>query len=275
MNTDIIFDLEHIQQRFQQLNLSNEQARRVYYHEEEKSIYQNKMLFSRWEKADYDQYFFGSILDKEQFRVYEQEAKKKMLRFENELVTEDNDKQKEIVYYQELLNYYKTTLLPALVKPQVFPFFGLLFSENSKMDYLKAEYKKFVHHARKDLLVNHFRNYRLFMPNQLKVSLLNHSLHFYLPDYSSFRSDTDVPTKSMTEYFENKLRNIDKESWQTIKGISDRLEAFTSSLHSNYFEETSGWHTAIRVSEDELMLNSLMSVLLIDKDHYEVDKYAI
>lgn len=272
---NISIDIEHIQQRFHEFKLTDEQARRVYYHEEEKAMFESKLLFSPWEEADHDRHFFRSLLTREQFNVYEQQSKDKILRHENELAAQDSGKQKEITYYLELINYYKTTLVPAIFKPQVFPFFGLLNFERAKVDYLKSAYKNFIQHARKDLLVQHFRNYRLFMPNQLKVSLLSHSLYFYLPDYSSFRDETDVPTKSMAQYFEDKVRRIDKESWQTIKSICDQLEAFTNSIRNKYFEETGGWHADIRVSEDELILNSLMSVLLIDKDHYEVDKYTI
>lgn len=275
MYTGLSIDLEHIQQRFRKFNLTDEQARRVYYHEEEKALFESKLLFSSWEEADYDLHFFSSLLTREQFHVYEQQSKQKILQQENSLAAQDGAKQNEIAYYLELVNYYKTNLVPTLLKPSVFPFFGLLNLERAKVDYLKSAYKKFIQHTRKDLLVQHFRNYRLFMPNQLKVSLLSHSLYFYLPDYSSFRSETDVPTKSMAQYFEDKLRRIDKESWQTIKRISDQLEIFTNSIRSNYFEETGGWHVEIRISEDELMLNSLMSVLLIDKNHYDVDKYVI
>lgn len=275
MNADIIFNLEHIQQRFRELKLTDEQARRVYYHEEEKTMSESKLLFSPWEEADYDRYFFSSLLTREQFHLYEQQSKQKILQQEKDLTAQDVTKQNKIAYYLELVHYYKTTLVPALFKPPVFPFFGLLNFERAKIDYLKSAYKSFIQHTRKDLLVQHFRNYRLFMPNQLKISLLSHSLYFYLPDYSSFRSETDVPTKSMAQYFEDKVRRIDKKSWQTIKSIDDQLETFTNSIRSNYFGETGGWHVEIRINEDELMLNSLMSVLLIDKDHYEVDKYVI
>ncbi|MFD2918938.1 hypothetical protein ACFS6H_04390 [Terrimonas rubra] len=275
MNTTLSIEIDQIQQVFQQFNLSEEQALRIYYHEKEKSIFQNNLHFSYWEEADHDLHFFRSVLKEEQFRQYEQQLKDKILHHEHGLAVQDNDKQKEIAYYKEVLDYYKTTLLPALTDLRFFPFFGLIFSERSKYNYLQSEYKKFVQYTRKDMLVHHFRNYRQLMPNQLKVSLLSHSLHFYLPDYSSFRDQMDIPTKSMAQYFEEKVCRVDKTSKQAIVDIIAELDVFTNSIYPNYFEESCGWHVDIGISEEDAILNSLMSVLLIDKDHYEVDKYDI
>lgn len=266
-------DIQLIQKRFHAFRLSEEQARRIYRHEEDKSIYDSKLSFSYWEKADYNRHFFQSVLNEEQFSLYEQQSKENILHHEKQLAAQDGDKHKEIAYYTELLHYYKNTLLPSLYKPQVFPFFGLLFSERTKTGYLKAEYKKFVQHARKDLLVAHFRNNRLFMPNQLKVSLLRHSLDFYLPDYHAFSWQMDAPTKSMAQYFTPMVLRLKGEPLETINNIFDQSEAFIKNIRGNYFEETGGWHVDISVSEEEATITKLMSVLLIDKDYYEVDKY--
>lgn len=268
-------DIELIQHRFHQFKLTSGQALRIYYHEEEKSIYESGFLFSPWEELDHDLHFFRSILNKEQFLVYEQELKKKMLLHENNLVAEDNNKEKEIAYYLELLKYYTTTLLPSLTDIKVFPFFSLIFSNRSKFDYLKTEYKKFVQYSRKDLLVYHFRNYRQFMPNQLKVSLLKHSLHFYFPDYPAFYHQMDAPTKSMAQYFEAIVCRLDKDSLQAIKDIFYQLDIFSNNINEKYLEEQRGWHVDIKQSEEQTTLNCLMAVLLIDKDLYEIDKYKV
>src|SRR6185312_5478736 len=90
-----------VKDRHHALDLTFEQAEKVYKYEQEKDTYSEKHFFSAWEEWDYELTTFKEILDAEQFKNYENFLKENIQRYEESLIEQDKEKDKEIAYYEE------------------------------------------------------------------------------------------------------------------------------------------------------------------------------
>lgn len=258
-----------VKDRHHALDLTFEQAEKICKYEQDRDTYSDKHYFTPWEECDYEFTVFREILGKDQIVVYEKFLAENTKRYEQGLIEEDSKKRNEILYHQELLDYYENILLPDLFK-NPFIGFGWLLSDREKIEYLKSEYRRFLNDTKKEILINHFRNYRTFKPNELKLSLLRHKLICVLPDYRHFRSQMDNPTKAVCEYLVPKIKYLPDETEQLLTTKFKELKDFVEKNIEKYYDKSiGGWHVEMKPpTEDEERENRSMMLLLMDKEKY-------
>lgn len=88
------WEVKVIQDRYQLLGLTFEQAERVYEYEQVRHSYSDKHFFSAWEENDFELMVFRQILKEQQLLDYEQSLERRTKQYEQDLVDLD---QNEIV----------------------------------------------------------------------------------------------------------------------------------------------------------------------------------
>ncbi|WP_265990214.1 hypothetical protein [Larkinella insperata] len=255
-----------MQQQYSWLNVTLEQAKWLHRFEQDKNLPSNSHFFSEWEEWDFERATFQAILTGEQFEKYEERQKEVIRNAQINRVEEDKTKLEEIAYHQTLLEFYDQILPEFFKNPRMM---NPLFFEDTKIEFLKAEYKRFLAERKKGLLVHHFRFYRTLMPNTLKLSLLHHKLNHVWPNYSLFKLGMDEPTKAIATYLEEKHSYVLEDIYEFVTQRMDKLNALNAENFAK-FEKT--FHGPIAKAgpetPEELQKNQLMSVLLLDKDQY-------
>lgn len=257
-----------VKTRHEYLNLSNEQAKKIYTFENEKSSQSTKYALSIWEEWDFEKATFKEILNPEQIEKHKKYLEESIRMYEQGLVEQDKTEEGKISYYEELLNYYENQFLPSIQNDYSFNF-GFLNSSKSKVDYLKAEYKVFLNDRKTEIITNHFRHNKTFKPNQLKSSLAWHKLLCALPDYAYFRQEMDAPTTETANFLVEKIRYFahDKETFLTTK--FSELEAFSNATFDKHHENSGGWHIgSIPLTPEEKREHRTMTLLLVDRNRY-------
>lgn len=191
--------------------------------------------------------------------------------YQQRLTEQDTENLKEIEFKKETIKYYEEQFLPDFFKDPVLYTFHWLSVDRAKIDFLKAEYKKFLGDSKKRILTDHFRHYRTFKPNELEVSLLRHKLSYLWPDYSSFKAQMDEPTIAITEYLKQKLKYFIEKYDEFIAGKLVALTIFNKESFGKYHgENRGGWHTTIieQSNPDEEREYRAMCVLLLDREKY-------
>ena len=257
-----------VKDRHYALNLTFEQAEKVYKYEQDKDTYSDKHFFSSWEEWDYELTTFKEILDVEQFKIYENFLKKNIQNYEESLIEQDNEKDKEIAFYEEQINFYETKFLPDFFKDPLLRF-GFLFNDKAKIEYLRAEYKRFLNDTKKEILSSHFRHNRTFKPNELKVALLQHKLSYLFPNYSYFKHQMDEPTKAIVYFINSKLRNLPNNIEELLTRKFGELKDFNEDLFNKYYSDTRGWYVVIgKHTDEEEKEQRTMTLLLLDEEKY-------
>jgi hypothetical protein len=257
-----------VKDRHHALNLTFEQAEKVYKYEQDKDTYSEKHYFSTWEEWDYELSAFKEILNEEQFKNYETFLNESIRRYEQNLIELDNEKTNEIAYHEEQIKFYETQFLPDFFKD---PFlrFGLLLNDKAKIEYLRTEYKRFLNDTKKEILTSHFRHNRTFKPNELKVALLRHKLSYFFPDYSYFKHQMDEPTKAVAHFLNSKLRYLPDNIEELLTRKFSELKDFNEKIFKKYYSDTRGWHVVIGQStEEEEKEYRVMTLLLLDEEKY-------
>jgi hypothetical protein len=243
---DYQWHINLVKDRNHALNLTFEQAEQVYKFEEEKSIYSEKHYFSTWEELDYELSTFRKILNPEQFAIFEQNVKETVENYQQSLIEQDMVNLKEIEFHKETIKYYEAQFLPEFFKDPVLYGFQWLWKDKAKIDFLKAEYKKFLNDSKKRILTDHFRHRRTFSPNELDVALLRHKVSYLWPDYYSFKVQMDEPTNAVAEYLRQKLTYFLEKYDEFILSQLQALQAFNNETYDKYHEERGGgWHITI------------------------------
>lgn len=249
------------------LDLTFEQAENVYQFEQDRDRYSDKYYFSFWEEGDYDLTAFKEILNDEQLKKYGALSKENEEQYKRSLIEEDSEKTNEILYNQELLDYYENQFLPDIFKSPLIELSWL--NDKSKIEYLRAEYKRVLNDTKKELLTTHFRNYRSYKPNELKLSLLRHKLSCVLPDYGYFKHQMDQPTRVVADYLEPKTQHLPEELEQLLVKKYDALKEFNGEKVKKYFADiNNGWHVTIALTQKQEKEYRSMSLLLLDREHY-------
>jgi hypothetical protein len=257
------WELSAILKRYQashELNLSVEQARQVYEYEQLRDTPSQKHFFSLWEELDFEYATFQNILTSEQWEGYEINHQETIRFNEQQLAQQDQEFVKQINAATDLLHYYQNTLLPDLYKQRIVVW-QAFHSEREKIEYLKAEYKKYLNNKKKLILAEHFRHSRLLQPRLLQLSLLHHQLTCLLPDYYFFRENMQAPTRAVADYLEAKLN---RGAAMIMEGLKDTLQAFKEFSTANtakHLGKVNGWHGTLAAEE-----SSLMFLLLLDKE---------
>ena len=260
-----------VKDRNHSLDLTFEQAEQVYKFEEDKSTYSEKYFFSAWEEWDYELSAFKKILNPEQFSIFEQNMKEAIANYQQSLIEQDTENLKEIEFNKETIKYCEEHFLPDFFKDPVLYSFSWLSADRAKIDFLKAEYKKFLDNSKKRILTDHFRHNRIFKPNELEVSLLRHKLSYLWADYSSFKFQMDEPTKAVAEYLKQKLKYFQEKYDEFIASKLEALKMFNKENFDKYHGESrGGWHTIIvgQTSAEAEKEYRAMCLLLLDRKKY-------
>ncbi|WP_138990309.1 hypothetical protein [Larkinella sp. C7] len=258
-----------VQERYAFCNPDLAQAERIHHYEQDKRLSSKDTYFSQWEEWDFEWATFKDILADEQFERYEANLKTRIRSYEESLVQEDNGKLGEIAYNQSLLTNYEK-ILPDFFSPRSLLKLTGLFQEESKIAFLKAEYKRYLNEMKVRLLVEHFRFARTLMPNLLKITLLQHQFDYLWPDYFYFKHRMDEPTKATANYLKGKLYHIDDKVYHFIQEKFDELKSLNQENYKKYLGERPavGSLTYGPSTPEDLREHQLMSLLLLDENKY-------
>lgn len=258
-----------VRDRHEYLNLSYEQAEKIYAYEQDKGLYSEKHYFSAWEEFDYELTTYQEILTDEQLRIYEPLLRSSIERYKQDLKEGDDLKAREIAYNEELINYYETQFLPDFFTDHYLDI-SLLLHEKVKINYLKAEYKNFLNDTKKEILTSHFRHCRTFKPNELKAALLRHKILHILPDYAAFKYRTDEAAKAVANYLQSKVDYLPQKTEQLITRKFNELNEFhDANFKKHYGEMVDGWHVILdKSTPEEVKEHRVMTLLLLDKNQY-------
>jgi hypothetical protein len=246
------------------IELTDKQAEKVLLFEEEKRSGSSSYFFSDWEELDYEQDKFQEILTPAQFEKYLSQKPGRLKQIEESLI--DNDKQylPQLSAAEDSIVYYQEILVPALRKDLML--FSPAFNhEKEKVDFLKSEYKKYLIDSKKRMLVEHYRHSKTFQPTILKLSLLRHKQACLFPNYFSFKSTIDVPTKAVADYLLERLSGIAENLQDALKETLDKLKDFNTSNTAKHIGESRGWHTTLTIRNN---VEELMFAILFDPEKY-------
>ena len=258
-----------VKDRYHRLDLTFEQAEKIYQFEQERDIHSEKHYFSSWEEFDYELSTFRQILTTEQLKIYEKETADKTKQHEQNLMDEDIETTKEIAYVQELLAYYENEFLPDLYNDTIISIYPKL-QVSTKIDFLKSEYKQYLNDTKKAILTSHFRHYRLFKPKTIQAALLRHRLSYLLPDYRSFKFSADDPTKAVINYVNARIKKFPDQTEELLRKKFSGLSAFNEGMSKKYYGEPKGYRIIIGPpSEEEEREGRVMSLLLLDRQGYD------
>ena len=176
----------------------------------------------------------------------------------------------EIAYQNECLQYYEDVFFRTIFSDIQLLTLIRLSPERTKIDFLKSEYKKFLGDKKIEILASHFKNFRTFKPNHLESSLLRHKIDYLVPDYQSFKTWADRPTKRMALFLESRIRRIAAPIEETIAKPLDDLKAFIDMTYEKYHQtKVGGWHTEIEEPDLEVQKKELaMTIYLMDEKKY-------
>jgi hypothetical protein len=261
------WEIEALQNRYKAMNgieLTKDQAQKVFIYEQEKNSGSSKYFFSTWEELDYEEVNFKEILTSSQFENYMSERPSQLKQIEESLIENDKQYLPQLNAAVERLEYYKNILVPSLRK-NLMVFYTVLNSEKEKVDFLKSEYKKYLADAKKQILVDHFRHSKTFQPIVLKLNLLRHEEMCLLPDYFSFKGAMDTATKAVAGFLLERVSRISENLSDAMKQTMDELKDFNANNTAKHIGEVRGWHTTIHIDNEK---EELMFVVLFDTEKY-------
>lgn len=266
---DLDFYIRVTQGRLEYLNLSPEQALKIYEFGKEQDGVSGPHFFTTWEELDYELTVYQEILNQDQLKLYLAYREKTMLYLEQTDQEADKRNSKEIAYWHELNEFYENDFLPDIFKNHLLRF-GWLLHEKGKIDYLKTEYKRFLKEKKKEILTQHFRHYRTNKPLELKANLLKHHLNALIPDLQGFSHWMDDATKAVLNFLKAKFQFVPKEMSDLILEKDRYLKEHQESIFKKYYKDFSGWHIEIPpLSPEKEMENAIITYLLMDKNKYE------
>lgn len=256
------WEFQAIQRRYQAthgLRLTFEQAEKIYEFEQVKDMPSDKHYFSIWEELDFEYTTFADILSPEQFDTYKLKHQELIRLNEHQLAQQDQEYSSPLESAKELLLFYENTLVPEIATQRL-KFWNIINGEQEKIEYLKAEYRKYLTNRRKFILSDHFRNGKTLQPRLLQLSLLNHKMCCLVPDYSSFRASMDQPTTVVAEYLETKLKKV---AMRIIDPLNNALKILQERNREHDKNDIKGWHVTVANEEDNLMF-----LVLFDPEKY-------
>ncbi len=261
------WEIEALQTRYKAMNgidLTKDQAEKVFLYEQEKNSGSSKYFFSTWEELDYEEVKFREILTSSQFESYMSERPNQLKQIEESLIENDKQYLPQLKAAEERLDYYKNVLVPSLRK-NLMLFYTVFNSEKEKVDFLKSEYKKYLADTKKQILVDHFRHSKIFQPIVLKLNLLRHEEMCLLPDYFSFKGAMDTATKAVADFLLERVSRISENLSDAMKQTMDELKDFNANNTTKHIGEVRGWHTTIHFDNEK---EGLMFVVLFDTGKY-------
>lgn len=262
--------IERIQHTHHELNLTIEQAKKVYDLEKEKDLQYGEFHFSFWEELDFDLDNYQKILDKEQLKIYSAQTQEHIYRHEAFLKEADAAQLEYINYHNHLVSYYKEKYIPDFNTDDLFIQRKVAYSnDKNKIDYLIAEYKKFLDNSHARILVNHYRHSKLFQPNMLQLAILRSEINHIIPDFWSFKTEMDSATKGVADYLLSAYKHIPDRFKDLFEKKASDLKAFTKNASEKHITPKEGWHTIVYgPTIEQEKENLIMQVLLMDYNQY-------
>lgn len=255
--------------RYHWLGLTDEQAEAVWHWEEAENDYWGKWTASFWEERDMEINFFRSLLEENQFVLFEQMVAERRARHEKELVEEDAEQGPiSIRFHEAVLEYYQTSLLPDLEAERA-KFWALEPEIKPKVEYLMGEYQLYLHRRKKEILVSQARYCRTLQPTKLKAALLEHRCKCVYPNYHAFKSQADSSTRFVADdvepVWEKRVKRIDK----FLEKMMRETSRFCSDLDLTLFGQRSGWTLILESTDTELREARQLNFLLLKPGGYE------
>ncbi len=241
-----------VQDRYEWLKLSFEQAEAVYRFEEEESNSPTKHPFTFFEECDYQLAFFQQILNPEQYKVFQKDIEERIERYVKTLIESDREQLVQLEYLKELLEFYKNKFVPSLlVDKQLTQHFKFII-DDSKHNFLKTEYRKYLNDRKREIILLHIRAYRNYKPITLQTSLLRHEIETVVPSFYIFKMNMDEPAKSAFQFIKAQLEPHQISLDEQLKRKLKELEEESDLIYKRHISEepTGGWHVTIEKSEE-------------------------
>lgn len=263
-------EIRFVQARYHQLNLSLEQAEKVLIFEDMRDSDSRTHIFSAWEMWDFELSVLQDILSKDQMLQYRRRMEEMQGRHIESLIEQDHANSARADQMREKTDYLKNELIPSILSD--IPRFAKLSigHDRSKIEYLRAHYKAFLHDQRKQILVDHFRFNKTYAPIQLKSALLGHYTSCLLPSYAAFERWADEPTRAVAGSIKSKLSRWNSGVTEFYLGKLRESKAFSDQLFEKYYRGTE-WGSVWGLDplpEEEENTNWLMSLVLLDVRAY-------
>lgn len=262
-------EIGFVQARYHQLNLSPEQAEKILSYENMKDSRSHTLTFSAWEEWDFEYSVFQDLLNEDQMLQYRLRMEEMRKTHIESLIEQDNSNKTWLERTQEKVDYLKATLIPSIVFDQSHMILSIM-ADRTKIDYLRVNYRAFLHDQRKRILVDHFRHNKTYAPIQLKSRLLEHYASCIIPDYIAFENWMDEPTRAVAAFVKAKLPQRSSEVYEFYRGKLHESKAFSEQIFTKYYRHIDGWSVWTRdpLPEEEERTNWLMSMLLLDNNAF-------
>jgi hypothetical protein len=141
--------------------------------------------------------------------------------------------------------------------------FRRFFNETAKMDFIRAEYKSYLHRSKIEKVSEHIRHNKRFRPNALKIMLLQHRLDHISPNYFAFAAKIDEATRTVIRHLLNIFR-VSPETQQKAENLYREANEFRESLI-----RSNGYRGYLHSTEEEIREFWVMTLMLMDKNKYE------
>lgn len=257
-----------VQDRHHEYRLSFEQAEKIYSFEKEKEFYSREYLFSVWEEYDYALDTYKQVLTEKQFKKFSKWQEENIKQQEQYLADCDKDDIKYVDYYTALIDFYEQKLVPDFFSEKFLIDSFILSQYDSKISFLKKEYKSFLDNEKVGHISSHYRHNKRFRPNGLKSTLLSHKLNAIVPEYSFFKTKMDEPTKSTAQFLLTKFEFILERHEEFFKRIAAESVPLIDAMRKKYIGEQRGWHVTITSTELRDKENKIMQLVLMDRNKY-------
>jgi hypothetical protein len=252
-------------------DLTDQQIDKILLYEKEKAGFTSLRTFSIWEEADYERYVFQAFLTEDQLSVYTGTVAEN-IKFNEKAFIESDVKNVEFIRREEQrLNFYRNKFVPAVFSDHSILINIISQKEQTKINYLKDEYRRYLRKNKLDAIVYHFRHYRSLQPNQLKLTLILHEISSIWPDYKTFENHMDVPTKTVAYYLLDLIRTNPAWFNELLELQTNLLQGLQITNTDISVESIPGWHTAPKISSPEKERETMvMNFLLYDKEKYGI-----
>jgi hypothetical protein len=258
---------QYVQARFENLDLTLDQAFQIHLHEEEKNSLSSGYLMSTWEEYDFDFMKFRHILNDKQLNEFGKKLDDLHKSFAESEREQTESHQKRIKYLTELIaaaDSFKSDIVS--LRPYV-EFSGEF---QIKRTYLKEEYSKFIIDTNSEYTTQHLRFNKHYNELELKSHFLSNKLIMQCwPNYCFFKEKMDEPTKAVAKYCYDRVSSTDNLD-NFIKELFDKIAATSNSIYKKHYQEEKprGWVINLNSTEQEQKENRLMGLVLYDPKKY-------
>jgi hypothetical protein len=256
------WEVNLVKDRFTYLDLSFEQAERIHAFEQEPQVFEIGIHFSDWETYDYGWYRMSKILREDQLKRYESFIGEAMVRHHEGLRKADAEKATHLLYRQKALAYIHENQFLGLHE-ELITRNHLMMGVQTKVDYLKAEYSRYLSVQRKRIITEHFRHYRRTSPNELEIKLLLLDEQHIWPNYFAFKDAADAITMQMLGQLIDRFNRFPKEWINKVKTKKEIANAHLGLLFEQLMDPTPNAYIVSAKETEKEMYDSLIFFLIL------------